>query len=124
MKFAKVVVLASALAVPTFSISGFAKAADSQTIVLPKDDGNPTVAEKLKVEGLKANVGKYCKVNLVETRKETFFEGTLKSVSTSWLVLEGEEGQEKDGKTVQVKIQTYLPMKDVDIVIFSPSSDN
>ena len=116
MKFTKVVILASALAVSSISLSGLSHAADSQTIVLSKADED----SKAKADGLQINLGKYCRVHLSGERSKDFFEGNLKSATRSWLILENETEKEVDGKTAKVKFQTYLPMNEVGIIYFSP----
>ena len=113
MKFTKVVILASALAVPTFSISGFAKAADAQTVIVPQADRNSAEAEKSKADGLKMNIGKYCSVTILRSipqlSSEDVYNGILKDATVAWLVLDQGDN-----------VTTYLPMKEVYTVSFQP----
>lgn len=80
---------------------------DSQTVV------PPTIFEVEKVAKLQQVVGKNCQVRLNGDKLEDFHEGTVKSVTVDWIILENEGEEEENGKTVKVKNRIHLPSKKV-----------
>ena len=111
MKFTKIVILASALAV-----SAFPNIAHSQDAATSKTEAPPATVEEAKAKSLQKTIGKLCQVSLDGDRVEDFHEGIVKSVTTKWLVLENEGEEEENGKTVKVKNRIYLPLMEVNSI--------
>ena len=80
---------------------------DSQTVV------PLTKFQEEKVAKLQQVVGKNCQVRLLGDKAEDFHEGSVKSVTAAWIILENEVEEKENGKTVKVKNRIHLPLKEV-----------
>lgn len=105
MKFTKVIILASALAV-----SAVPQIAHSQDAATPATSKDSRVAEWSK------DVGKDCTI-FVSNRKGAY-QGNLESVTNSWIEISNDVRNKIDGKMVSLTFITRIPMKDVTRVSF------
>ena len=123
MKFTKVVILASALAVSAFSLSSVARANISKIIVLTQADKDAAEKEKLRVvEELKPSIGQYCFVTITPSGcKPVTFDGRLKSVTTALIILEKESNAETNGKTNTPELEFRLPTEYFSAIKINPN---
>jgi len=110
MKFAKVVILASALAV-----SAFPQIAHSQGAATPETSQASNIAEWSK------NVGKHCTV--FSSTGDKPCEGNLQSLTNSYIFVEKPTRMTVEGKTFIASYVTRIPMKNVTRVSFEQPAE-